>query len=206
MTDSVFEMYNDVVYGAGSEYAEIHDSAGGSRVNIVNSFFKKALFGNSTCAIVHHPETGPATARIYAAGNQLDLVPCLADADARAAMVGAPVAPVPAGLVPATTAYAEVLQRAGAWPRDAADTRIVGHVVNRTGRIISDPSQVGGWPTLAWAEAPADADQDGMADGWERAAGLNPAKPADRNDDRNSDGHTNLEEYLAARAAALAAR
>jgi len=204
MTDSVFEMYNDVVYGAGSEYAEIHDSAGGSRANIVNSYFKKASFGNSTCAIVHHPETGRATARIYVAGNRLDLVPCLADADARAAMVGVPVAPVPAGLVPAATAYAEVLQRAGAWPRDAADTRIVGHVANRTGAV---PSAVTGFPALVTGSPYPDADHDGMGDTWESNNGLNPANPADRNGDRDGDGYTNLEEFLATRAAAaLAAR
>ena len=36
-----------------------------------------------------------------------------------------------------------------------------------------------------------------MPDAWEKANGLNPKKPADRNDDRDGDGYTNLEEYLA---------
>jgi hypothetical protein len=35
-----------------------------------------------------------------------------------------------------------------------------------------------------------------MPDAWERKVNLNPIDPADGNKDRNSDGFTNLEEYL----------
>jgi hypothetical protein len=35
-----------------------------------------------------------------------------------------------------------------------------------------------------------------MPDDWERTHGLDPSKPEDRNGDLNSDGFTNLEEYL----------
>ena len=35
-----------------------------------------------------------------------------------------------------------------------------------------------------------------MADEWERAYGLDPTNPEDRNGDFNSDGYTNLEKYL----------
>jgi hypothetical protein len=35
-----------------------------------------------------------------------------------------------------------------------------------------------------------------MPDDWEPDNGLNTNDPEDRNDDRNSDGYTNLEEYL----------
>ena len=35
-----------------------------------------------------------------------------------------------------------------------------------------------------------------MPDAWENEIGLNPNDPEDRNDDRNNDGYTNLEEYL----------
>ncbi len=43
---------------------------------------------------------------------------------------------------------------------------------------------------------PLDSDRDGMPDAWERAKGLDPQVPADRNGDRNGDGYTNLEEYI----------
>ncbi len=35
-----------------------------------------------------------------------------------------------------------------------------------------------------------------MADEWETANGLNPNDAEDRNQDRDSDGFTNLEEYI----------
>jgi hypothetical protein len=53
-----------------------------------------------------------------------------------------------------------------------------------------------GYPILKSATAPLDGDHDGMSDGWERARGLNPENPQDANDDQDSDGYTNVEEYL----------
>jgi hypothetical protein len=41
-----------------------------------------------------------------------------------------------------------------------------------------------------------DTDHDGMPDAWEAAHGLNLNNPDDRNGDYNSDGYTNLEDYL----------
>jgi len=42
-----------------------------------------------------------------------------------------------------------------------------------------------------------DTDQDGMPDAWELFFGLNPANPADANEDPDGDGMSNLKEYLA---------
>jgi hypothetical protein len=47
----------------------------------------------------------------------------------------------------------------------------------------------------------SDSDNDGMPDGWEVDNDLNPLNDADANLDRNNDGETNLEEYLASLAA-----
>src|SRR5678816_1521325 len=80
--------------------------------------------------------------------------------------------------------------------RDPVDTRLVNDVANRTGRIIDDQSEVGGWPMLKSAPPPIDADHDGMPDAWETAKGLNPKNPADGVADRDGDGYTNVEEYL----------
>ncbi|MCS6288614.1 MAG: hypothetical protein H8K10_06510 [Nitrospira sp.] len=49
----------------------------------------------------------------------------------------------------ALQAYEDVLSRSGAQPRDMVDTRIVADVRNGTGRWISDPNTVGGWPLLS---------------------------------------------------------
>jgi pectate lyase len=61
---------------------------------------------------------------------------------------------------------------AGARPadRDAVDARIVANVLNRTGRIINRPSDVGGWPALAvnrrTINIPSNANADDDGDGY----------------------------------------
>lgn len=120
--------------------------------------------------------------------------------------------PAPAGLglsvpqasvLPPLDAYSAVLARAGALPRDAVDARVVAEIRACTGAIKTPAGIV--FPTLASAPAPADADQDGMADAWETANGLNPSNAADRNGDLDADGFTNLEDYLNGLADGLAA-
>jgi pectate lyase len=61
--------------------------------------------------------------------------------------------------------------------------------------IIDTPSDVGGWPELKSAPAPADTDHDGLPDAWEIANGLNPRDASDRNKVA-PDGYTMLEKYL----------
>ncbi len=105
-------------------------------------------------------------------------------------------------------AYELVLANAGAIrpKRDSVDARIIAEVRNGTATyggtwgastgIIDSQTDVGGWPALHSAPAPKDADDDGMADEWELAHGLDPTSPKDRNGDFNGDGFTNLEKYL----------
>jgi Bacterial TSP3 repeat len=97
----------------------------------------------------------------------------------------------------ANEAFELVLRNAGAsLHRDSADERLVKGVHDRTGRLIDSQDDVGGWPVLNSTKPPVDTDGDGMPDDWERAHGLNPNDPSDRNGDRDGDGYTNLEEYL----------
>ena len=97
----------------------------------------------------------------------------------------------------AQDALKAVLEGAGAnLRRDQADKRIVEGVKARTNRRIDSQKEVGGWPELSGGPAPADQDGDGMPDDWERANGLDPADPADRNRPHAS-GWTMLETYLA---------
>jgi hypothetical protein len=95
-------------------------------------------------------------------------------------------------------AYEDVLRSVGASlpRRDSVDARIVREVRLRTGSLIDSQQQVGGWPFLRSQPAPADTDNDGMPDSWERRHQLNPTNSADGAADRNGDGYTNLEEYL----------
>ena len=90
-----------------------------------------------------------------------------------------------------------MLARAGAsLHRDAVDQRVIDNVRNRKGKVIDSQKEVGGWPALRSLPAPVDSDHDGMPDEWEKAHGLNPNDPSDRNDVRDADGYTRLEEYL----------
>jgi len=90
-----------------------------------------------------------------------------------------------------------VLAQAGAsLHRDSADQRVTDLVRKRQGRVIDSQQEVGGWPVLRNLPARVDTDHDGMPDEWEKAHGLNPNDPTDRNGVRDVDGYTNLEKYL----------
>jgi pectate lyase len=99
-------------------------------------------------------------------------------------------------------AYRAILAHAGCSKpnRDSVDGRIIEEVRKGTATcgkdgIITTPSDVGGWPNLKGASAPADSDHDGMPDEWETKQGLNPNAAADRNNVA-ADGYTMLEKYL----------
>jgi len=107
---------------------------------------------------------------------------------------------VPASERPTTQsaedAYTLVLAESGASKaRDEADQRVIAGVKDRTHRRIDSQEEVGGWPELKSVAPPADADRDGMPDEWEKAHGLDPNNPDDRNA-RQKDGYTYLEHYL----------
>ncbi len=118
----------------------------------------------------------------------------------------------------AEEAYEAVLAQAGASlpKRDTVDRRIVEEVRQGTatyaGRtyaagqnlvdpaiksgIIDSQSDVGGWPELKSLPAPVDSDGDGMPDDWESGYGFDSNDAADGPKDGDSDGYTNVEEYL----------
>lgn len=115
-----------------------------------------------------------------------------------ARLVDQPFSVPPVTTHPARELEAILLEKVGAIlpRRDTADGRLVTEVRERKGRIIDDPEDVGGWPELTSAEAPADTDGDGMPDDWEKRHELDPKNPADGHGDADGDGYTNLEEYF----------
>ena len=126
-------------------------------------------------------------------------------------------------IISATAARTFVLANAGATlpVRDAVDKRITEQV--RTGKIaynanvklpeaqfkyrrlpidsykigiITDPSQVGGYPDYTGTPY-KDSDNDGMPDAYEKKMGLNPNNATDASQPaKNKSGYTNIEEYL----------
>lgn len=127
-------------------------------------------------------------------------------------------------LLTADSAYRHVLAHVGATlpVRDAVDERIIrcvkyGIVIHELDAesyivstpyvkrrlsdysykkgIITNPEQVGGLPLYEGIPV-VDSDNDGMADEWEVLHGLNPYNSVDATWDRDSDGYTNIEEYI----------
>ena len=78
----------------------------------------------------------------------------------------------------------------------SANWGIVPNATSEYGITVDCSKNVGGWPVLASGTPPVDSDHDGMPDEWELAVCLNPYDVNDRNGDRDSDGYTNVEEYI----------
>jgi hypothetical protein len=108
-----------------------------------------------------------------------------------------PFAAPPVQTQSAEDAFKLVLNRAGATlpRRDSVDARAVSDVLNRTGRIITNENEVGGWPAYASGEPPVSSAHDGIPDTWKMARGLSVTDPHLRNL-TNADGYTELEVYL----------
>lgn len=99
-----------------------------------------------------------------------------------------------------TSAMNAVLADVGAFPnnRDTADAKIVTDTVNGTGSIptcTQSGNNCSGlpYPTLAGGSNYPDTDTDGMDDTWEGNVG---GMSATASGDHDSDGYTNLEEFL----------
>lgn len=106
-----------------------------------------------------------------------------------------PMLPIPAES--AEVAFRRVLKNVGAVlpRRDAADSRIIADVENRTGTIVASQRDAGGWPAFApGSTTAADSDNDGIPDEWEKQHGLDANVPADANVTVGS--YTWLENYL----------
>lgn len=191
---SCIEVYNNVLYNAGSQFAEIWESYGGTWANIAGNTFRAGPNTQRAAIGIDRQQigsTGPA--RIWVSGNAFD-GNFTQEAPSLPGIISTqPVCAPSIAIQSAATAYQAVLAKAGAFPRDSFDKRIVGEVQARTGAF----AQAGGpMPALAAGKAYPDRDGDGMSDSWETAQGTNPAV-ADSWADRNSDGLSNLETFLA---------
>jgi pectate lyase len=207
----VADVVNNVVYNPQTLVSQVNDPYGAVRVNYVGNFFKAGPTTNHPTLPLYSMSIdevagGSREFSLFVAGNFDELHrPNDALPEEAAVEPGARDHVASnrhdAPLVRTTSAQRaleEVLATAGATlpERDAVDARLVREVTGVSGKLVSHPDRVGGWPELAGGTPPPDADHDGMADGWEMRSGLNPADPADRNGDPDADGYTHLEEYL----------
>jgi hypothetical protein len=78
----------------------------------------------------------------------------------------------------------------------AFNQQVISEMVDHVSKgIITDPSQVGGYPEYKGSPY-KDSDGDGMPDKWELKYGLNPKDPSDAAGDLNGDGYSNIEKFI----------
>ncbi len=206
----ILDFRNNVIYNWGGSSAGYNaDGSNGTdsitKMNFVGNYYKRGVNSGGEFAF----SESTRSARAWFSGNAMNgriaenpwsLVTFskFSPRDIGAYIQSEPIPVPPVRTDDAVTAYERVLAEAGAVlpKRDSVDARVVAEVGNASGRIIDDEQDVGGWPLLRSAEAPRDSDRDGMPDEWEKRLGLDAQNPADRNDDADADGFTNLEEYL----------
>ncbi|MFO7974236.1 MAG: pectate lyase [Candidatus Hydrogenedentota bacterium] len=194
----LLDFRNNVVYNWRGPAG--YSAADPVRMNYVGNYLKP---GPSTRDKTHAFQVGGPATMLCVADNVVEGVDTKDDwalisgkKEGTRAKTPFDTAPMPTDS--AEEAFETVLGNAGATlpKRDAVDARVVQSVHEGTGAIIDSQADVGGWPEYAPASPPADTDQDGMPDKWEKQHGLNPQHPADNTADPDGDGYTNIEEFL----------
>jgi hypothetical protein len=216
------QVINNVTYDPMYTFShqQLNCPLGESYVNWINNYHKKGPSSTSSSDLKIIPaDSGTwSPGKVYLKGNigpsrPNDTLPesnwVEVKSGAPAGVIATTPAPAPTvNSTSATDAYNSVLADGGVgnsrgmscegnWynRRDSIDTRIISEVKNGTGKIIDDPSQVGGWIVPETGTPCTDSDHDGMPDTWEQLFGFNP-NTADGSGDKDGDGYTNVEEYL----------
>jgi hypothetical protein len=211
----IVDVVNNVAYNPFGTFSHIDmiNQLAPDLVNYIGNYYKPGPNTDVKYGI-RALNPGLPGAQIFVQGNigpqrQTDNLPeiNIVDPDSRRFVISKLI---PAETITTTTAYQaydQVLAGAGAnmglncdgtflSRRDAIDTRIVNDVSAGTGKIIDNPSEVGGWLTIPPATPCVDSDHDGMPDAWEQKYGFNPKDPSDASKDANRNGYTNIEEFL----------
>lgn len=196
---SCVEIINNVFYNGDSQFTEVHEAYGGTSVSIVGNYYKKGPSSRDNIpaidrVLVH--STGQS--EIFIANNKLDHVSVLKTRTVGVSEVSRPVCPLSIRVISAEQSYERVLEQAGAFPRDSLDISTVSEVRTRTGSILRDPKMLSGprrLPLIAPGQPYADLDEDGMADSWERANGLDTRRD-DAWQDIDHDNWLNMDEFL----------
>ena len=209
--EALADFVNNTIYNWGNDDSPLSYAGrinNNAKVNYVGNHITPGPNSNDAYAI----ESTSGSPQIYVEGNYSSMHRTQ-DTDPENAMVTIgdrkfvveyPFSTTSLQTQSATDAHQLVLAQAGAiMPmRDSVDARVASDAENGTGSIIDDPSEVGGWPTLAAGTPPTDSDNDGMPDDFEDANGLDPNDPLDALDTGLSrsftgeDGYLNVEVYI----------
>ncbi len=185
-----FVVFNNLMYNYAYSASQFDDGKSGhpgTHVSLVNNHW---FNGPSKVNLSRPPVEWQATlkpAELFVSGNKVD-DKFMADQSNVVNNFGktplplaaqSPVDLKPYNILSVESVLDTVTSNAGARPkdRDAVDVRLVADLKAKTGKLISDPADVGGHPKLA-----------------ENTRKLTP--PADPGGDTDKDGYTNLEEWL----------
>ena len=198
------QVVNNVVFNYVDSALQTSNAHGSPHVDIVGNYFIAGPDSDpDRYEIDGYPEGPQDTWSIHLDGNvgphsrtigsQRDLV---TPEDRNLIVDTAPPGLPTITTVRAQQAYDEVLAHAGARVPylDSVDAQVIEDVRQGRGRMVDDPSDVGGWPSLPAGKPRPDHDRDGMPDTWEANAGLS-AQRNDSGGDLDGDGYTNVEEY-----------
>ena len=208
------EYYNNVAYNWQGSAA----NGAASKVNFAGNYYKAGPATStetSSLMSINVPKNGTGTMDYYVNGNVLEVngtttdnpytISGTTDEDGNPIegsyvpnISETPVIDNGAVYETAATAYARVLSEVGAsLKRDATDKRIVSEVLGGTasmgdnGMIASIEESDYDVYEIVSRDADFDANQNGIADWYEKATGKNDAQA-----DPDGDGYTNLEDYL----------
>lgn len=228
MNGDPYELVNNFIYNASSEFAEFDDELVTSDVSLLGNVAKEGPNTRDVPAphlAVCRNDVGNAAVgcNLYLVGNiDSDNLPTLlsgaqdlvVDSDSvDTTILGEPFASMVTG--PRSSAedlddYLLTGQRVGATAPalDALDQIAINDALVRTGQRVNFPEEVlgvgltDGYPTLAAGTPHTDTDNDGMPDDWEIAMDGSEVAVNRFNawGDRDGDGWSNLEEYLNFRA------
>ena len=178
------------------------------QLNVVNNYLKTgSAAANQTSEKYVNACCGVTMAQVYVPGGNYNTngTP-IVDSSATSFLVNQPIPMAAITTTSATDAYNAVLADAGDSKRldcggnwtpnyDSVDTRVINDVKNGTGAVINNPSNVGGWPTLAPGSPCVESLRDGIPDQWKSANGLSTSDTglAQR---IAPNGYTYLENYL----------
>ncbi len=204
----IIQYVNNVVYNWGVTGLVGGHSAAEHSLDVLNNYFiqgpdSSAHFAGEFTATDHVFQSGNLVA--LGKGGTLNGRPVLdgdfgggKDAPTFVAQVfNHPTVPV--RMDSAAAACDQVLAGAGvSLHRDRIDLQLIAQVKSygKTGKIIHDPSEVGGFGEILGGTPPPGATGDGIADAWKIAHGLDLKDPAVARGDYNHDGYSNLEKYV----------
>jgi len=196
---------NNVVYNWGVAAYILGDSEGDSYASVVGNYFINGP-GVSSAAFTR----GNLNFHLYAENNYQDdnmngildgMLLTQSDYDV-VDWVTTPYDHPPINVLSPVEAYDLIVAEAGASlpERDEVDQRLITELTSlgTIGQLISDETAdpMNGPGLVKGGMALIDSDKDGMPDTWEYFYGLDPYSSSDQNEDNDSDGYTNVEEYL----------